>query len=506
MLQLQDITLTLEDSGRTLIKDFSFTLRPGDRAVIIGEEGNGKSTLLKYIYDRTLIEPWCHGSGQVITKGKLAYLPQLLPAGLYGTTLAEYFDGTAYYCHYDLLDRMGTEPEQLFENRALGSLSGGERVRMQLLRLLLDEPDILLLDEPTNDLDIATLEWLEDFLNTALQPVLFISHDETLIENTANVIIHIEQLFHKTQTRITVARTPYREYLARRGALMEHQNQVAFKQRAEHEKQMQRWQQIHDKVEHRQRTVSRGSPSEGRLLKKKMHAVLSTGRRLEREAESFTDFAHSEEAILARFDESICLPAGKAVAELNLDSLCAGTQELATGVRLTVFGGEKVGITGPNGAGKSTLLRFLWEQLRYRRDITAAWMPQDYRDVLPYDRSPIQFLSRQGDKAESVLLHNRLASMRFTYGEMNGPIGALSGGQQAKLLFLDMVLAGANVLLLDEPTRNFSPLSAPVVRDAIGRFGGTVISVSHDRKFLSEVCQTVYELTPHGLEKRTFRL
>ena len=101
-----------------------------------------------------------------------------------------------------------------------------------------------------------------------------------------------------------------------------------------------------------------------------------------------------------------------------------------------------------------------------------------------------------------MIIHDRLASMRFTNEEMNGPIRSLSGGQRAKLLFLDMVLRKADVLLLDEPTRNFSPLSAPVVREALRSFRGAIISVSHDRKYLSEVCDTVYELTPSGLLRR----
>ena len=501
MLELKNITLRLRSDGRTLLDDFSFTLSRGDRAVLIGEEGNGKSTLLRYIVEPEAVKSYCECSGRAVCRGTMAWLPQMMPEQLRDRTVAEYFEGTAWYEHMDALSALGVEPERLFSRQRLGTLSGGEKVRLQLLRLLMDAPDVLLLDEPTNDLDIPTLEWLERFLLTADVPVLYISHDETLIENTANVIIHIEQLLHKTETRVSVTRAPYREYLERRGRILDHQNQVAFKQREEYDRQMQRWRQIHDRVEHEQNTVSRADPHSGRLLKKKMRAVLSTGKRLERQAESFTDFAHREEAILTRFDESAALPAGKVVLDCSLDRLAVGERELARDIRLIVTGGEIVGITGPNGAGKSTLLDRLWEQLRGRTDITAAWMPQDYARALPYDSTPVAFLSRRGDKAESVLIHNRLASMRFTFEEMNGPIGALSGGQRAKLLFLDMVLRGANVLLLDEPTRNFSPLSAPVVRAALRDFPGSIISVSHDRKYLAEVCGTVYELTPTGLRR-----
>ena len=499
MLELQNVTIKMKNEERTLVKNLSFTLTRGDRAVLIGEEGNGKSTLLRFILDPSLVESYCEASGRAVTDGRIGYLPQSMDPALYGLTLAEYFDGTAYYDHTELLTRLGTEPERLFSAQKLGTLSGGEKVRVQLCRLLLDEPDVLLLDEPTNDLDIPTLEWLERFLLSAGQPVLFISHDETLIENTANVIIHIEQLLHKTQTKITLTRAPYREYLARRGRLFEHQNQMAFKERSDHDRQMLRWRQIHDKVEHQQQNISRKDPHGGRLLKKKMRAVQATGRRLEREAEGFTDFAHQEEAILTRFDDDIALPAGKTVLALTVPELRIGERLLAENISLTVTGPEHVGITGPNGAGKSTLLEAIWTRLRDRRDITAAFMPQDYGRALPFEKTPVEFLSRRGDKAESVLIHNRLASMRFTYEEMNGPIRSLSGGQQAKLLFLDMALRRADVLVLDEPTRNFSPLSAPVVRAAIRDCGGAVISVSHDRKYLSEVCGTVYELTPKGL-------
>ena len=502
MLELKNVTLRLKTDDRTLIDDFSFTLQRGDRAVLIGEEGNGKSTLLQFIADRSAVESYCECSGTVVRRGTVAMLHQITPDPVLKKTVAEFFDGTAYYDHIDTLGALGVDMEFLFSEQPLSTLSGGEKVRVRLARLLMDDPDILLLDEPTNDLDIPTLEWLERFLLRCRQPVLYISHDETLIENTANVILHVEQLLHKTVTRVSVTRAPYREYLERRSRLFEHQNQVAFKQRADYDRQLQRWRQIHDRVEHEQNTISRGDPHGGRLLKKKMRSVVSTGKRLEREAENFTDFAHQEEAILTRFDESIALPAGKVVLDWSLERLCVGERELARDIRLNVTGGVTVGITGPNGAGKSTLLDLLWEDLRRRKDVTAALMPQDYSRVLPYDETPVRFLTSAGSKEESVIIHDRLASMRFTYEEMNGPIRALSGGQRAKLLFLDMVLRRADVLLLDEPTRNFSPLSAPVVRQALRSFRGAIISVSHDRKYLTEVCDAVYELTPAGLVRR----
>ena len=501
MLELKDIRLEMKADGRRLVDGFTFTLGRGDRAVIIGEEGNGKSTLLKYLWDPRLVEDYCVASGTVAVKGKLAYLPQLTDPALYDTTLGEYFGETEYYLHGDVLAAFGLTPEFLFSDRRLGTLSGGEKVKLQLCRLLLEDPDVLLLDEPTNDLDIETLEWLEGFLKSTRLPVLYISHDETLIENTANVIIHMEQLIRKTQCRVTVTRMGYREYLEDRRRRFAHQDQVAKKQRDEYDKQMARWRQIRDRVEHEQGALTRQDPHGGRLLKKKMMSVLATGGRLERQREEFTDFSEEEEAIITRFDPEITLPAGKTVLDCAVDKLTVGDRVLARNIRLRVTGPAVVGITGRNGAGKTTLLRLLWEDLRKRRDIVPAWMPQNYAEVLEGSLSPVEYLAANYTKDAVTLARTRLGSMRFTHEEMTGRIDALSGGQRAKLLFLDMVLRGANVLLLDEPTRNFSPLSAPVVRAALRDFGGAIVSVSHDRKYLGEVCDIVYELTPEGLRR-----
>ena len=194
------------------------------------------------------------------------------------------------------------------------------------------------------------------------------------------------------------------------------------------------------------------------------------------------------------------MPAGKTVLNLNLDELKAGDKLLANNIKLVVNGNEKVVITGPNGAGKSTLLSAIKKELEGRKDIRVAFMPQDYSSALNFFGSPIEFLEC-ADKEETTRARMFLGNMRFTSNEMTGKIGAISGGQQAKLLFLKMVLKRNDVLLLDEPTRNFSPLSAPAVCDALKDFGGCIIAVSHDRAFIEEVCTAEYYLTPEGLKK-----
>ena len=499
MLELKNITISLKSDERYIVDHFSFTLNRGDKAVIIGEEGNGKSTLLKFIYGQNLVDAYCHCSGDVITKDKMAYLPQTMEEGCAALSLAEYFEDSAYYMHTDILAKLGLSIDFILSDQKLGTLSGGEKVKVQLARLLMEEPDILLLDEPTNDLDIPTLQWLEAFIADSKLPILYISHDETLIENTANVIVHMEQIVRKTKCRISVARCPYREYLSRRRITFAHQEQVAQKQRDDYDKQMERWLRIYNRVDHEQTVISRQAPAAGSALKKKMHALLSMEKRFEKEKENFQDFPQEEEAILARFDESIKLPAGNTVLDFSLDSLCVGERVLSRNLRLRVLGSTHIGIVGRNGAGKSTFLSLLWNELRYRKDITAAFMPQNYAEALDFNKTPIQHLAENYTKAEVTKARTYMGGMKFTHEEMTGKIGSLSGGQKAKILFLDMVLRGADVLLLDEPTRNFSPLSSPVVRAALLHFGGAIISVSHDRKYLNEICDKVYELRQDGL-------
>ena len=169
------------------------------------------------------------------------------------------------------------------------------------------------------------------------------------------------------------------------------------------------------------------------------------------------------------------------------------------GLSLTLADGDFVTVIGGNGAGKSTLLKYIWEELNDRRDLRAMLMPQDYSTVLDFEKTPVEYLAKHYTKEEVTKARTYMGGMKFTHGEMMGKIENLSGGQKAKILFLDMVLRRANVLVLDEPTRNFSPLSSPVVRAALKEFGGAIISVSHDRKYLEESCDKVYELREGGL-------
>lgn len=508
MLQINRLSLTLNKNMRTLVEGFDFSLNQGDRAVIIGEEGNGKSTLLKLIYNESLIEGYASYTGEIYKKGlKLGYLPQELGAEDKSLSIYDFLDGSGVFGLKtagelaSLCSKLGLDLELLYSDRLLTTLSGGEKVKVQLLKILANEPDVLLLDEPSNDIDLSMLKWLESFINSCRQPLIFVSHDETLIENTANVIIHLEQVRRKTVARHTVAKMGYRDYVTRRLNSLEHQEQVARKEKEEYDKQMERWRQLYDRVNRELGAISRQDPHGGRLLKKKMKSVKSQGRRFEREKEDMTQLPDVEEAIFTAFDGGSSVPNSKDILRLELSELRAGERLLAKDIKLTIIGPERVGIVGLNGAGKSTLLKIIAGQLLSRKDINAAYMPQSYEELLDFSLTPVEFLSGNTDKEAVTRARNFLGSLKYTADEMLSTVGELSGGQKAKLLFVKMVLDGANVLLLDEPTRNFSPLSGPVIRKALSGFKGAIISISHDRKYLSEVCTKVYELSSEGLKQ-----
>ncbi|MBR6638259.1 MAG: ABC-F family ATP-binding cassette domain-containing protein, partial [Lachnospiraceae bacterium] len=241
----------------------------------------------------------------------------------------------------------------------------------------------------------------------------------------------------------------------------------------------------------------------GRLLKKKMKAVKSMEKRFEREDENMTEMPEEDSAIFFKLcDKNVAIPAGKRVLEYSLDKLYTpdGERVLSENIELNIRGSEKICIVGRNGTGKTTLLRKIAKELLSRSDIHAEYMPQNYEDLLKLDMTPVDYLDSSGDKEERTRIRTYLGALKYTADEMDHPIAELSGGQKAKVLLLKMSMSGANVLILDEPTRNFSPLSGPVIRRMLSEFPGAIISISHDRKYIDEVCDKIYEFTDKGLE------
>ena len=509
MLQIKNLHLTHKKDLRVILSKFNLVLNKGDKAVIIGEEGNGKSTLMKWIYNPSLIDTYIDAEGErIVGKEILGYLPQEISEEDKGKTIYEFFSEEEMFWDKtskelsEIAGKFGMTNEFFYSEQMMGSLSGGEKVKVHLMRLIIQDVTVLLLDEPSNDIDINTLELLEKIINDWEHIVLFISHDETLIENTANMVIHIEQIMRKTKARYTVAKLPYRRYLEEKLHKFESQERQALNDRKEKKIRDEKYRKIMQSVQNALGNCSRQSPAEAKNLKDKMHAVKSMERRFEKEDENMAEMPEQEEAIFFKLgDKNSAIPAGKTVIEYTLSKLTTRDKEkiLAEDINLKIRGSEKICMIGANGVGKTTLLRKIAEELTQRDDIKAEYMPQNYEEILDLDMTPVDFLDKSGDKEERTRIRTYLGSLKYTADEMEHPIRELSGGQKAKVLLLSMSLSGANVLILDEPTRNFSPLSGPVIRKILREFPGAIISISHDRKYIDEVCDKIYELDYSGL-------
>lgn len=505
MLVIKNLSLYLSRDLRTLLEDFSFSLQPEHKVVLIGEEGNGKSTLLKAIANPSLINGYMEIKGEIFKDGeKIAYLPQTLEGEILKQTTSYFlhnnvdFEQFDYNLFYELIGQMDFPEERISESITLGQLSGGEKIKFQLLCEMMKSPTLLLLDEPSNDLDLKSVEWLEKFINDIEIPIMFVSHDEILLENCANTIIHFEQLMRKSKPQYTIASLSYSEYVKNRDDNIVRQTQLARKEKAEYDAKMERYRQIYERVQHELRSVSRQAPGVAKNLKDKMHSVKSMGRRFEREKENMTQDPDFEDSILVKFSDNISIPNGKQILDFHLDTLEIGNNVLSQNIHLSIYGPKKICIVGKNGAGKTTLLRLIGEELK-KNSISIGYMPQDYSEMMNLKENAIEFLSKDSTKEENTRIRTYLGSVNFTKEEMFHPVENLSGGQRAKLYFSKMILEKSEVLILDEPTRNLSPLSGPEIRRALKNFAGCIIAVSHDRKFIKEVFDEVYELDENGL-------
>lgn len=504
MLQIRHLTITHLKDLKDLVNDLSLTVNAGDKVGIIGEEGNGKSTLLKLLMNDALVSDYVSYRGEIQKSyNRYAYLPQTLLENERKLSLNDYFFGDLevdldYNKLYRFAQELKFDSQRFTSQQTIASLSGGELLKIQLLKILSTNWDILFLDEPSNDLDIDTLIWLENFLQNTPQTVMFVSHDESLLSHAATKIMHLELVKKKQEARTTVRNLDYENYSQQRQTSFEKQTKDAKKEREEYQKTMEKHRRVKQSVEHVLRNTH--DSTAGRLLAKKMKNILSQEKRFNREATKMTELPTQADAINLQFSTITPLPSTKRVVTLKQMYLKVGERTLAQNINFELLGQEKIGIIGENGAGKSTFIKELRNLLQKKKGITLGYMPQNYQDMLNETDSPIDFLISTGETIEREKILTHLASLQFTRNEVQHSISQLSGGQKAKLLLLKMVLDQANVLMLDEPTRNFSPTSQPQVRKLFTDYSGAIITVSHDRTFLKEVCQKIYRLNETGIE------
>ena len=528
MLIISNLSLILKKDLRVLIKDFSLTVNKKDKIGIIGEEGNGKSSLLKAIYNQEEASKYLEIKGTINIKNeKIGYLPQMVEKELLEKSVYELLNEKIDYSlldykkYYFYIDKFNLDEEKLLSSSFLvGNLSGGERIKLFLLIELMKEPTVLLLDEPSNDLDLLSLNLLEELIINLDIPVIFISHDEHFLSRCANRIVHIESLKSKSEARVSVKNLSYDDYYQTREDFLDKNIREFNKDKENFEKKIEKYNRVYQSVNYALNTVSRQAPSVAKNLKDKMHSIKSMEKRYIKEKENLTQKYEVEDAINLKFDNldkgksgssnskiNYLVDANKEVLDLNIDPLKAnsGITLIDKQISLYIKGAKKVALIGENGVGKTTLLRLIYHELKKNTSFKVGYMSQNYEDELLNYLSPLDYLSKTlnvSNKEDLTKIQTYLGSLKLTYEEMNRSISSLSGGEKAKIFFAKLILEKDNVMLLDEPTRNISPLSNKAFINSIKEYNGVLIAVSHDRNFIYQVFDDIYELDKeNGLKK-----
>lgn len=523
MLIISNLTIVLKKDLRTLIKDFSFTLNKNDKVGIIGEEGNGKSSLLKVIYNKEEASKYLEIGGDIFIKDeRIGYLPQVIKEDNLNLSLNELlnkeldYSSLDYKKYYQYIDKFNIDEDKLLSNKIkVKSLSGGERIKLFLFFELMKEPTLLLLDEPSNDLDLSSLNLLEDLIKNIDIPVMFISHDESLLSRCANKIIHIESLKSKSEPRVVIKNLNYEDYSSTREEFINKNIKEYNKDKENFNKKIEKYNKVYQSVNYALNSVSRSNPSEAKNLKDKMHTIKSMEKRYLKEKDNLTKKYEVEEGINLKLDNitnnedikgnsynskiNYLIDPSKIVLDFTLDKLKINDEVTLVDKPLSLFikGSKKIVIIGRNGIGKSTLLKLIYHRLSKNDSFNIGYMSQNYEDELLNYMSPLDYLSKELNattKEELTKIQTYLGSLKFTYEEMNRSISSLSGGEKAKIFFAKLILKKVNIMLLDEPTRNISPLSNKSFINSIKDYKGVIVAVSHDRNFIYQVFDEIYEL------------
>ena len=512
MLEAQAITVDL--GHRVLLAGASFQVRPGDRIGLVGRNGAGKTTLL-----RTLAGELNPAAGQVVRPKRLGWLPQELhddsaDAALTGldhllaaaptasleqeletlrarmesstddelvkvierfaTAEQEFASAGGYSAEADALRiaaGVGLDDEELLTE--LGALSGGQRRKVELARLLLGGHDILLLDEPTNHLDIEAKKWLMGFLAASPAGVLMVSHDLPLLDHAMTQVVALVDGIAE------VHRGNYSQY-----------KRVSAELEAAREKAAR---QFGAKVEQLRRTADRFRGG-NETMARKAKVLDSRAQRLRAEASArgLDTRRRSSKTPVFKFPQPV-RSGDRAMSVEGVSKSYDGVVVLA-GVDVVVERGERLLIVGMNGAGKTTLLRVLAGVLepdsgsvRLGANVTLGYYAQEHED-LDFEQAAFAHVRNlAGPDVSDAELRGVLGQFGIS-GEMAWQAtGTFSGGEKTKLALARLVVGKANVLLLDEPTNNLDPQSRAAVIDALNQFEGTVIVVSHDAGFVAEL-------------------
>ncbi|WP_294367670.1 ABC-F family ATP-binding cassette domain-containing protein [uncultured Clostridium sp.] len=511
---------------RDILKNITFSINEGDKVGIIGANGEGKSTLFKII-----TKELSQDSGEVfIDKNKtLGYLSQNLALNseknIYEEALSVFDELLNIESKLSSLEIKMSEPydekkasyhEKLIKDyttlqdlyshkggyvykgeisrvlkglgftendfyKSINTLSGGQKTRVALCKLLLRKPDIILLDEPTNHLDLEAISWLEDYMKNYKGTVLIISHDRFFLDSVTN------NTFEVIGGKVECYNVPYTKFIDLRKKNYEAKLKAYNLQQAE----IKRQEAIIEKFRSFNREKSiRAAESREKVLEKMEKIEAPT---------------HAKEASKIKFEASV--KSGYDVLHIENMAKSYGDKSLFSNLNLDLKRGEKVALIGENGRGKTTLFKIIMDKVEADKgvkvlgtNVNVGYYDQEQSD-LNLDKTIIDEVWDDFPNLTTSKLRSYLASFLFTGDDVFKVINTLSGGEKCRINLLKLILSKSNLLLLDEPTNHLDIISREALEDAILEYDGTLMVISHDRYFLNKVISRILELKEDGVSE-----
>ncbi|MBA6153263.1 ABC-F family ATP-binding cassette domain-containing protein [Gelidibacter maritimus] len=521
MLNVHNLSISFQ--GEYLFEDLTFMLGAGDRIGLIGKNGAGKSTMLKILSKE--MEP---DSGQIAADKSLSigFLKQDIDFVLGRTVLEEAYEAFKEIkeleakmedINHQLVERTDYESdiyhqlmvdvsdiqhqyeinggynyqgetEKILQglgfkredfNKLTDTFSGGWRMRIELAKLLLQNNDILLLDEPTNHLDIESIIWLESFLKNYVGAVVIVSHDKMFLDNVTNRTIEI------SLGRIYDYKKPYSQYLVLR-------NELKTQQLASQKNQQKQIEQTEKLIEKFRAKASKATMAQS-LIKK-----LDRMDRIE---------VDEDDNSVMTLNFPVSVVPGKVVVEAHQISKKYGDLQVLKNIDLSVERGSKIAFVGQNGQGKSTLAKIIVGELKHEghlklgHNVQIGYFAQNQAEYLDGSKTVLDTMIDAANEKNRSKVRDILGSFLFRGEEAEKYVRVLSGGERNRLALAKLLLQPFNVLVMDEPTNHLDIKSKNVLKEALKRFEGTLILVSHDRDFLQGLTKSVYEFKDQKIKE-----